>query len=253
MIGPWTYRGPLPEPPAQSTSGPGGIQGLYPGVHAAAAGDEAWARGGADACAAEAAEACAAAARSAAALAAAALSAAAFAAAARAAAARAAAALADELLAAARLCAARLSAANADGFSLDARGGVDIAAEVVGATGAAVNAECEAQATVTRRVSVHRIAPEIARNTKAPDSIAQGSFPTPSPVVKLRLETSCRQCLARRGDMNEDHSSTHAYIRFLRHKILGRDLGLCRSTTTITQRSSRPCRLVIQMHGVSWS
>jgi hypothetical protein len=111
----------------------------------------------------------AAAALSAAAFSAAALAAAAFAAAARAAAARAAAALADELLAAARLCAARLSAANADAFSLDARGGVDIAAEVVGATGAAVNAECEAQATVTMRVSAHRIAPEIARNT-SPDS-----------------------------------------------------------------------------------
>jgi len=197
MIGPWTYRGPLPEPPAQSTSGPGGIQGLYPGVHAAAAGDEAWARGGADAWAAGAAGACAAAARSAAALAAAALSAAAFsaaafsaaalaaaafataarAAAARAAAARAAAALADELLAAARLCAARLSAANADAFSLDTGGGVDIAAEAVGATGAAVNVECEAQATVTIRVSAHRIAAEIARNTKAPDFDCSGEFP----------------------------------------------------------------------------
>ena len=236
MIGPWTYRGPLPEPPAQSTSGPGGIQGLYPGVHAAAAGDEAWARGGADAWAAGAAVACAAAARSAAALAAAALSAAAFSAAAlaaaafataaRAAAARAAAALADELLAAARLCAARLSAANADAFSLDTGGGVDIAAEAVGATGAAVKAECETQATVTIRVSAHRIAPEIARNTKAPDSIARGSFPIPSPVVKLRLETGCRQCLVRPGGMSADHSSNHAYIRFLRHKILGRDLGL---------------------------
>ena len=197
MIGPWTYRGPLPEPPAQSTSGPGGIQGLYPGVHAAAAGDEAWARGGADAWAAGAAGACAAAARSAAALAAAALSAAALsaaafsaaalaaaafataarAAAARAAAARAAAALADELLAAARLCAARLSAANADAFSLDTGGGVDIAAEAVGATGAAVNVECEAQATVTIRVSAHRIAAEIARNTKAPDFDCSGEFP----------------------------------------------------------------------------
>jgi hypothetical protein len=192
MIGPWTYRGPLPEPPAQSTSGPGGIQGLYPGVHAAAAGDEAWARGGADAWAAGAAGACAAAARSAAAWAAAALSAAAFsaaalaaaafataarAAAARAAAARAAAALADELLAAARLCAARLSAANADAFSLDTGGGVDIAAEAVGATGAAVNVECEAQATVTIRVSAHRIAAEIARNTKAPDFDCSGEFP----------------------------------------------------------------------------
>jgi hypothetical protein len=196
MIGPWTYRGPLPEPPAQSTSGPGGIQGLYPGVHAAAAGDEAWARGGADAWAAGAAGACAAAARSAAAwaaaLSAAALSAAAFsaaalaaaafataarAAAARAAAARAAAALADELLAAARLCAARLSAANADAFSLDTGGGVDIAAEAVGATGAAVNVECEAQATVTIRVSAHRIAAEIARNTKAPDFDCSGEFP----------------------------------------------------------------------------
>jgi len=197
MIGPWTYRGPLPEPPAQSTSGPGGIQGLYPGVHAAAAGDEAWARGGADAWAAGAAGACAAAARSAAALAAAALSAAAFsaaalaaaalaaaafataarAAAARPAAARAAAALADELLAAARLCAARLSAANADAFSLDTGGGVDIAAEAVGATGAAVNVECEAQATVTIRVSAHRIAAEIARNTKAPDFDCSGEFP----------------------------------------------------------------------------
>ena len=232
MIGPWTYRGPLPEPPAQSTSGPGGIQGLYPGVHAAAAGDEAWARGGADAWAAGAAGACAAAARSAAAWAAAALSAAALsaaafsaaalaaaafataarAAAARAAAARAAAALADELLAAARLCAARLSAANADAFSLDTGGGVDIAAEAVGATGAAVNAECEAQATMTMRVSAHRIAPEIARNTKAPDSIARGSFPIPSPVVKLRLDTSCRQCLVRRGRYERaDYSSTHAY------------------------------------------
>jgi len=197
MIGPWTYRGPLPEPPAQSTSGPGGIQGLYPGVHAAAAGDEAWARGGADAWAAGAAGACAAAARSAAASAAAALSAAALsaaafsaaalaaaafataarAAAARAAAARAAAALADELLAAARLCAARLSAANADAFSLDTGGGVDIAAEAVGATGAAVNVECEAQATVTIRVSAHRIAAEIARNTKAPDFDCSGEFP----------------------------------------------------------------------------
>jgi len=197
MIGPWTYRGPLPEPPAQSTSEPGGIQGLYPGVHAAAAGDEAWARGGADAWAAGAAGACAAAARSAAALAAAALSAAALsaaafsaaalaaaafataarAAAARPAAARAAAALADELLAAARLCAARLSAANADAFSLDTGGGVDIAAEAVGATGAAVNVECEAQATVTIRVSAHRIAAEIARNTKAPDFDCSGEFP----------------------------------------------------------------------------
>jgi len=197
MIGPWTYRGPLPEPPAQSTSGPGGIQGLYPGVHAAAAGDEAWARGGADAWAAGAAGACAAAARSAAASAAAALSAAALsaaafsaaalaaaafataarAAAARPAAARAAAALADELLAAARLCAARLSAANADAFSLDTGGGVDIAAEAVGATGAAVNVECEAQATVTIRVSAHRIAAEIARNTKAPDFDCSGEFP----------------------------------------------------------------------------
>ena len=197
MIGPWTYRGPLPEPPAQSTSGPGGIQGLYPGVHAAAAGDEAWARGGADAWAAGAAGACAAAARSAAAWAAAALSAAALsaaafsaaalaaaafataarAAAARPAAARAAAALADELLAAARLCAARLSAANADAFSLDTGGGVDIAAEAVGATGAAVNVECEAQATVTIRVSAHRIAAEIARNTKAPDFDCSGEFP----------------------------------------------------------------------------
>jgi len=184
MIGPWTYRGPLPEPPAQSTSGPGGIQGLYPGVHAAAAGDEAWAGGGADAWAACAAEACAAVARSAAALAAAALSAAAcsaaalaaaaFAAAARAAAARAAAALADELLAAARLCAARLSAANADAFSLDARGGVDIADEVVGATGAAVNAECEAQATVTRRVSAHRIAPKLLETPKPPIRLLGG-------------------------------------------------------------------------------
>jgi len=197
MIGPWTYRGPLPEPPAQSTSEPGGIQGLYPGVHAAAAGDEAWARGGADAWAAGAAGACAAAARSAAASAAAALSAAALsaaafsaaalaaaafataarAAAARPAAARAAAALADELLAAARLCAARLSAANADAFSLDTGGGVDIAAEAVGATGAAVNVECEAQATVTIRVSAHRIAAEIARNTKAPDFDCSGEFP----------------------------------------------------------------------------
>jgi hypothetical protein len=79
---------------------------------------------------------------------------------------------------------------------------------------------------VTMRVSAHRIAPEIARNTKAPDSIALGSFPIPSPVVKLRLQTSCRQCLVRRGDMSADHSPTHAYIRFLRHKILGRDLGL---------------------------
>ena len=168
MIGPWTYRGPLPEPPAQSTSGPGGIQGLYPGVHAGVAGDEAWARGGADAWAPGVAEACAAAVRSAAALAAAALSAAAFSAAALAAA-----ALADELLAAARLCAARLSAANADVFSLGARGGVDIAAEVVGATGAAVNAECEAQATVTMRVSAHKIAPEIARSGEFPDTVAR--------------------------------------------------------------------------------
>jgi hypothetical protein len=238
MIGPWTYRGPLPEPPAQSTSGPGGIQGLYPGVHAAAAGDEGWARGGADAWAACAAEACAAATRSAAALAAAAFSAAAlsaaafsaaafsaaalaaatFAAAARAAAARAAAAraaaaraaaLADELLAAARLCAARLSAANADAFSLDARGGVDIAAEVVGATGAAVNAECEAQATVTRRVSAHRIAPEIARNTKAPDSIARGVT-----RHRRRCQVAVRDELqavsGSPGDMSADHSSTHA-------------------------------------------
>jgi hypothetical protein len=179
MIGPWTYRGPLPEPPAQSTSGPGGIQGLYPGVHAAAAGDEAWARGGADAWAAAALSAVAlsAAAFSAAALAAAAFATAARAAAARAAAARAAAALADELLAAARLCAARLSAANADAFSLDTGGGVDIAAEAVGATGAAVNVECEAQATVTIRVSAHRIAAEIARNTKAPDFDCSGEFP----------------------------------------------------------------------------
>jgi len=265
MIGPWTYRGPLPEPPAQSTSGPGGIQGLYPGVHAAAVGDEAWARGGADAGAAGA---CAAAARSAAALAAAALSAAAFSAAALAAAAlaaaafataaraaaawataaRAAAAWADELLAA-----ARLSAANADAFSLDTGGGVDIAAEAVGATGAAVNAECEAQATMTMRVSAHRIAPEIARNTKAPDSIARGSFPISSPVVKLRLETSCRQCLVRRGDMSARTIRGLTHIRFPPHKILGRDAGTCRSTITIAERSSRPCRLVVRMHGASWS
>jgi hypothetical protein len=138
----------------------------------------------------------------AAALAAAALAAAAFATAARAAAAWAAAALAAAALADELLAAARLSAANADAFSLDTGGGVDIAAEAVGATGAAVNAECEAQATMTMRVSAHRIAPEIARNTKAPDSIARGSFPIPSPVVKLRLETSCRQCLVRRGDMS---------------------------------------------------
>jgi len=84
--------------------------------------------------------------------------------------------LADELLAAARLCAARLSAANADAFSLDTGGGVDIAAEAVGAT-AAVNVECEAQATVTIRVSAHRIAAEIARNTKAPDFDCSGEFP----------------------------------------------------------------------------
>jgi hypothetical protein len=252
MIGPWTYRGPLPEPPAQSTSGPGGIQGLYPGVHAAAAGDEAWARGGADAWAAEA---CAAAARSAAALAAAALSAAAFSAAAfsaaafsaaalaaaafataaRAAAARAAAAWADELLAAAPLCAARLSAANADAFSLDAGGGVDIAAEAVGATGAAVKAEWEAQAPVTRRVSAHRIAPKIARNTKAPDSITRGSFPIPSPVVKLRLEISCRQCLVRRGDMSARTIHRRTHIRFPQYKIVGRDLGLVAQTIAITQ------------------
>jgi hypothetical protein len=165
MIGPWTYRGPLPEPPAQSTSGPGGIQGLYPGVHAAAAGDEAWARGGADAWAACAAEARAAAA-AAAALSAAAFAAAAFAAAAFAAAAFAAAALAaDELLAAARLSAARLSAANADVFSLGVGDVVGIAAEIAGADGAAVTAECDVQATVTMRVSTHRIAPVIARNT----------------------------------------------------------------------------------------
>jgi hypothetical protein len=134
----------------------------------------------------------AAAALSAAAFSAAALAAAAFAAAARAAAARAAAALAaaalaDALLAAARLSAARLSAANADAFSLDTGGGVDIAAEAVGAMGAAVNAECEAQATVTMRVSAHRIAPEIARNTKAPDSIAWGSFPIPSPRCQVAV------------------------------------------------------------------
>lgn len=177
MIGPGTYRGPLPDPPAQSTSRPGGIHGLYPGVHAAGAGDEGRARGAADvgaACAAEAcaaaaaaaarsAAACSAAALCAAAFSAAALAAAAFAAAARDAAARAAAALADELLAA-----ARLSAANADAFSPDAGGVVDIAAEVVGVTGAAVNAECDAQAAVTMRVSTHRIAPVIPRNTKAP-------------------------------------------------------------------------------------
>src|SRR6185437_12356999 len=118
----------------------------------------------------------------------------------------AAAALADELLAA-----ARLSAANADAFSLDTGGGVDIAAEAVGATGAAVNAECEAQATMTMRVSAHRIAPEIARNTKAPDSIARGSFPISSPVVKLRAVSGS----AGRHE-RADHSWTHAYPGFLR-------------------------------------
>src|SRR5690242_17389600 len=190
MIGPWTYRGPLPDPPAQSTSGPGGIQGLYPGVHAAAAGEEAWAGWAAVAWAACAAEACAtaaaaaaaaarsaaafAAALSAAAFSAAAFSAAALATAARAAAARAASAWADELLAA-----ARLSAANADAFSLVTGSAVDIGAEVVGATGAAVNAECDPQATVTTRASAHRIAPVIARNTNPPISLARGSFPIP--------------------------------------------------------------------------
>jgi len=110
-------------------------------------------------------------------LAAAALAAAAFATAARAAATWAAAALAAAAWADELLAAARLSAANADAFSLDTGGGVDIAAEAVGATGAAVNVECEAQATVTIRVSAHRIAAEIARNTKAPDFDCSGEFP----------------------------------------------------------------------------
>jgi hypothetical protein len=89
-----------------------------------------------------------------------------FAAAAFAAAAFAAGALAaDELLAAARFSAARLSAANADVFSLGVGDVVGIAAEIAGADGAAVTAECDVQATVTMRVSTHRIAPVIARNT----------------------------------------------------------------------------------------
>ena len=70
---------------------------------------------------------------------------------------------------------------------------VGIAAEIAGADGAAVTAECDVQATVTMRVSTHRIAPVIARNTsRRPPGIrlTKGSFPTPSRVVKLRLEIS---------------------------------------------------------------
>jgi hypothetical protein len=71
---------------------------------------------------------------------------------------------------------------------------VGIAAEIAGADGAAVTAECDVQATVTMRVSTHRIAPVIARNTsrRPPGDfdLLKGSFPTPSRVVKLRLEIS---------------------------------------------------------------
>ena len=88
-----------------------------------------------------------------------------------------------------------------------------------GATGAAVNAECDAQATVTMRVSTHRIAPVIARNTKAhPISIARASFSIESRLVKLRLERRSAQCLVRLGDLRavptQDHSSTPAYAGF---------------------------------------
>jgi hypothetical protein len=57
---------------------------------------------------------------------------------------------------------------------------VGIAAEIAGADGAAVTAECDVQATVTMRVSTHRIAPVIARNTsrRPPgDPTYYGEFP----------------------------------------------------------------------------
>jgi hypothetical protein len=115
-----------------------------------------------------------------AALAAAALDAAALAAATRAAFA------AEELRAAARLSAARLSAANADAFSLGAGGVVDTAAEVGGDAGFAVTTERDPQATVTKRMSTHRIAPLIVRNTPIPRLNCWVSLSYTVPRVKLR-------------------------------------------------------------------
>ena len=59
---------------------------------------------------------------------------------------------------------------------------VDIAAEVGGDAGVAVTTEGDPQATVTKRMSTHRIAPLIVRNTPILDSSAGGVSLTPSPL-----------------------------------------------------------------------